>query len=249
MLLRASALAEQAAKDYEEFAFHRVHQAIHNFCVVDLSNVYFDILKDRLYTFAPRNHARRSAQTAIWRIGEALVRLLAPIMSFTCEEVWQYLPAVEARPPSVHMALFPKGEDITGNTGGADVGQLRSDWDALLSVRDQVLKEMEAARNNKTIAGSVEARVHIKAKDPVYSLLKRYEKDLRALLIVSGVDLEQASAGDGASGGVQARVEKAPGQKCPRCWNYSVHVGQDPQYPSVCERCAAALQEMEGAAK
>jgi isoleucyl-tRNA synthetase len=249
MLLRTVAVAEQAKKDYDEFAFHRVHQAIHNFCVVDLSNVYFDILKDRLYTFAPRNHARRSAQTAIWRIGEALVRLLAPIMSFTCDEVWEYLPAVENRPPSVHMAYFPSPEDITGKTGAAKLDEIRSDWDALLSVRDQVLKEMEAARNGKTIAGSVEARVDIKAQDPVYSLLQRYEKDLRALLIVSGVALEQAPAGDGASSGVQARVEKAPGQKCPRCWNYSVHVGQDPQYPSVCERCAAALQEMEGAAK
>jgi isoleucyl-tRNA synthetase len=248
MLLRTAAMAQEVLRWYGEFEFHRIYHRIHDFCVVDLSNTYFDILKDRLYTFAPESRARRSAQTAIWRIGEALVRLLAPVMSFTADEIWSFLPAVAGRPESVHLAQFPAPADITGDTAAASgLEELKSDWETLLGVRDEVLKALEEARNRKLIGGSLEAQVRVSAPEPVYSLLERYRAQLRYVFIVSQVTLAPAPSGDGASG-IQVEVGKAAGQKCERCWNYSVHVGEDRDYPMVCERCSAALDEIEAAA-
>ncbi len=210
--------------------------------------MYFDILKDRLYTFAPNSPARRSAQTAVWRIGETLVRLLAPIMSFTCEEIWQYLPKMGGRPESVHLALFPAAAEITGDEAGAPLKELRSDWDSLLSVREEVMKALETARNNGVIGPGLEAEVRVAAAAPILAVLERYRKELPALFIVSQVHLGPDTSGDGASA-VRVAVSKAAGQKCERCWNYSVHVGEDPDYPTVCERCSVALDEIEAAAK
>src|SRR5205085_8635379 len=112
MLLRTVELSESVQKYYEQMMFHRVYHVVHGFCAVDLSQIYFDVLKDRLYTGATKSRARRSAQTAIWRIAEAMVRLLAPLMSFTADEVWQYLPKRNSRPESVHLALFPTNAEI-----------------------------------------------------------------------------------------------------------------------------------------
>ena len=247
MLLRTADFSRDVQKWYETFEFHKVYQAVLNFCITDLSAVYFDVLKDRLYTFAPDNEARRSAQTAIWRIGEALVRLLAPIMSFTCEEVWQYLPKVEGRADSVHLALFPQAEEVTGkivSTTGLD--QLRTDWASLLAVRDEVLKALESARNNKLIGSGLEARVSVVAAEAIYSVLQKYAPELRYLFIVSAVEVERAAGGNGGAG-IKVEVSKAPGQKCERCWNYSSRVGQNAAYPTVCERCTAALEEIAAA--
>jgi isoleucyl-tRNA synthetase len=219
---------------------------VNNFCIVDLSAFYFDVLKDRLYTFARKSRARQSAQTAVWHIGEALVRLLAPIMSFTCEEVWQYLPKIDGRSDSVHVALFPKGSDILGDSTGlvklSDPAQ-QDDWNSLRSMRDEVLKALEEARNNKMIGTGLEAHVVITASDPVYSLLHRYAGQLRYLFIVSAVTLVRGS-GNG-TGGLHIEVKKVEGAKCDRCWNYSTHVGEDKTYPTVCERCSAVLKELE----
>ncbi|MGB8065550.1 MAG: isoleucine--tRNA ligase [Candidatus Sulfotelmatobacter sp.] len=246
MLRQTCSLATDVKNWYDEFAFHKIYQRVNNFCIVDLSAFYFDVLKDRLYTFAPRSHARRSAQTAIWRIGEALVRLLAPIMSFTCEEVWQYLPKAEGRADSVHMAQFMTISDILSDASGlvkpVDPAQ-QNDWSSLRSVRDQVLKALEEARNSKLIGTGLEAQVAISASDPVYSVLQRYSAQLRYLFIVSQVTLAQGS-GNG-TGGVHVEVKKADGAKCERCWNYSTHVGEDKTYPTVCERCSAVLKELE----
>jgi len=212
--------------------------------VVELSAFYFDVLKDRLYTYAPNSPARRAAQTVIWKIGEALLRLLAPVMSFTCEEVWQYLPAASERPVSVHVAKFPATAEILGANVAADVPKEREEWAALRAVREEVLKALEEARNTKMIGGGLEAQVTVTATDPVYATLARHRDQLRYLFIVSAVKLEHAAGGNGSSG-VTVQVEKAPGQKCERCWNYSTHVGEDLVYPTVCERCSAVLKEIE----
>jgi isoleucyl-tRNA synthetase len=245
MVRQAAEMADQVAAWYASFEFHKIYQRVNQACVVDLSAFYFDVLKDRLYTYAPDSPARRSAQTAIWKIGEALVRLLAPILSFTCEEVWQHLPKVANRPVSVHLATFPGEQEIVGELPVPDdYEQLRSDWTVLQGIRDEVLKALEGARNDKLIGGSLEAQVTLTAAEPAYSLLKRHQSELRYLFIVSQAALEKAPARDGAAA-VSVQVAKAAGRKCERCWNYSTHVGEDPVYPGVCERCSAVLKELE----
>jgi isoleucyl-tRNA synthetase len=245
MLTRTAEMVARVRRWYEEFAFHKVYQQVLQYCVVDLSAIYFDVLKDRLYTFASQSRPRRSAQTAVWRIGEALVRLFAPFMTFTGEEVWQHLPPLPGREDSVHLAHFPQHDDITGGTDKAALTpEERADWDALLVVRDEVLKALEEARRDKMIGGSLEAQVIISAAEPLYSVLERHAAGLRELFIVSAVELERSPGGNGSTG-MRVSVAKAPGEKCERCWNYSTRVGEDPTYPTVCERCSAALDQIE----
>jgi isoleucyl-tRNA synthetase len=245
MLRETCALAADVTRWYEEFAFHKIYQRINHFSVVELSAFYFDILKDRLYTYAPNSPGRRSAQTALWRIGEALVRLLAPILSFTCEEVWGYLPASTGRGESVHFEKFPTAADILGDgkTPAEDVAQ-REDWKTLRTVREQVLKVLEEARAQKIIGKAIEAQLTITAADPVFPVLARHKDELRFLFIVSSVRLQQETSGNGAA---SIQVSNAAGQKCDRCWNYSTFVGQDPAYPTVCERCSPVLKQIEAA--
>jgi len=216
---------------------------VNRFCIVDLSAFYFDVLKDRLYISVPWSPARRSAQTAIWRIGEALTRLLAPIMTFSCEEIWQFLPKTAAREASVHVAHFPAAQDLLGSNVSEHDEQQAMDWQTLRSVRDEVLKALEEARHSKLIGTPLEAQVLLTAADPVYSVLQRYNAQLRYLFIVSAVTLAQG-AGNGTSS-VHVEVKKADGAKCERCWNYSTRVGEDKNYPTVCERCSAVLKEIE----
>jgi isoleucyl-tRNA synthetase len=244
MLQQALAFANEVKASYEEFAFHKIYHRLNHFCIVDLSAFYFDVLKDRLYISAPKSQARRSAQTAIWRIGEALVRLLAPIMSFTSEEVWDYLPKIAGRKQSVHLELFPSAKEILGESSVKDSGD-DDDWTALRAVRDRVLQQLEFARNLKTIAGSLEAKVTISATEPTYSLLQKYGDQLRYLFIVSAVAVKPWVSGNGSAGGIIVNVDPADGAKCERCWNYSTHVGEDKAYPTVCERCSAVLKEIE----
>jgi isoleucyl-tRNA synthetase len=244
MLRQTAELCADVVRSYDEFAFHKVYHRVNHFCVVELSAFYFDVLKDRLYTAAPNSTARRAAQTAIWLIGETLVGLLAPIMSFTCDEVWQYLPALANREASVHLTRFPAAADILGNAPADDPGQKEA-WATLRAVREEVLKALEEARNAKQIGGSLEAQVKLTAIDPVHAVLVRHQDQLRYLFIVSAVTLEQGISGNG-TGGVVIQVSKADGQKCERCWNYSTHVGEDKTYPTVCERCSAVLKEMGG---
>jgi isoleucyl-tRNA synthetase len=243
MLRQTAALALQVERWYGEFAFHKIYQEVNRFCIVELSAFYFDILKDRLYTAAPRSRARRSAQTVLWRIGEAMVRLLAPLMSFTCDEVWQYLPQLAGRPDSVHLTLFPTTADLLEEGTPLDDPKQSADWATLRAVRDEVLKALEEARNNKLIGTGLEAQVNLSAPEPLYSVLTRYQDQLRYLFIVSAVTLQPGAAGNG-SGGISVQVSKAPGQKCERCWNYSTHVGEDAAYPTICERCSAVLKEI-----
>ncbi len=260
MLARTAELTTKVLRWYDEMEFHRVYHAINEFCTADLSAMYLDLLKDRMYTFAPNNPARRSAQTAIGRIAEALVRLTAPYLSFTAEEVWQYLPTVKGREPSVnhalsprlqypgpptkdgressvHLALFPRPEDLAPPSAAALLG----DWKQLLAVRDDVLKSLEEARKEKRIGKALEAKVRLGVPAGLEPLLRKYESSLKELFNVSQVELTTATE-QNESGALQVTTLPADGTKCERCWNYSVHVGESQKWPTVCERCVAALE-------
>jgi isoleucyl-tRNA synthetase len=220
---------------YDAYEFHTVYHTLYHFCTVTLSARYFDIIKDRLYTFAPRNRQRRSAQTVLHRIADALARMLAPLLVFTADEIWENLPPENGRPAFVHLALLPRD-------GGKGEESLLSNWERLFEIRDDVLQSLEEARVGKTIGSSLEARVEIAAAGDSYDLLSRYSDELRYLFIVSQVDVVRSD--EGASG-VVVKVLPAEGKKCERCWNYSIHVGESARYPNVCERCVAALEEIE----
>src|SRR5579864_1700249 len=243
-LLRAAELSDRVRGYYDRFEFHRIYHLVNEFAV-DLSTGFIDVVKDRLYTSAPNSHGRRSAQTATWRIAEALVRLVAPIMSFTADEIWGFLPNVSGRLESVHLAHFPKAEEITGTVSDPASGQaVWKDFETLMKVRDAALKALEVARQEKIIGSALEAVVTISGPSELVPLLQRYRNDLRFLLIVSGVEVKPGSGGNGSTP-LHVSIQKAPGQKCDRCLNYSTHVGENDRYPTVCERCSAALAQIE----
>jgi isoleucyl-tRNA synthetase len=233
VLLRAEDLVSRCRGWYDEFAFHKVYHSTYAFCTVDLSSIYFDVLKDRLYTSAPKSQARRSAQTALYRLLDALVRLLAPLMSFTAEEVWTHME----RPDSVHMALFPEPGDLSAGIPG-DARKRTAAWDRLMEVRDSVLKSLEAARNEKRIGAPLEACVRLSASGELLALLQEYSSQLPGLLIVSQVKVEFGE------GELAIAVERASGTKCERCWKYTHDVGSDTRFPTICKACAEAVNEI-----
>jgi len=244
MLERTADLVKKCREWYASYEFHRVYHAIHDYCTVDLSAFYYDVLKDRLYTKAPDSHARRSAQTAVYKISSALIRLAAPILVFTAEEIWKYLPKASGEPTSVHIALFPEEAELRTNIAPT----LVNTWELLAKVRGEVLKALESARNEKKINSGLEAKVLLGADLELKSKLKQHLAQLPGLFIVSQVDLLNVGAGDYRSELIptfSVTVQKADGTKCNRCWNYSTHVGEDSRYPTYCERCSLALAEIE----
>jgi isoleucyl-tRNA synthetase len=234
ILARTAELDAKIRAAYDDFEFHRAYHALNEYINSDLSALYLDVLKDRLYTFAPNHPARRSAQTALWRIAETLTRLVAPILSFTADEVWQSLPKVASREASVHLALFP---DIAEIVPGR-VKTIEEDWEKLLTVRDEVLLSLEAARQTKLVGKGLDARVHIETSGGTLSLLERYDSSLKELFNVSQVSLSHIEHLNGETRVVTAAAD---GVKCERCWNYTTDVGNDARYPTVCLRCAEAL--------
>ncbi len=216
---------------YEAYEFFSVYHALYNFATVTLSARYFDIIKDRLYTFAPRSTARRSAQTVLFQIGDAMARMLAPLLVFTADEVWENLPGVSET--SVHLTEFPK-------PNSDDRTDLLSNWERLFEIRDEVLRALEAARVAKQIGSSLEAKVKLNASGETFKLLNAHQSELRYLFIVSQVELNETAGAD-----VSITVTTADGEKCERCWNYSTRVGESEKFPTVCERCSDALGEIE----
>src|SRR5580700_3591804 len=244
MLERTAELVRKCREWYAAYDFHRVYHAIHDYCVVDLSAFYFDVLKDRLYTKAARNRTRRSAQTAVWKIVSALVRLAAPILVFTSEEIWAHLPKLPGEPESVHIDVFPTELALRSNMDA----KTKLEWEKLHALRAEVLQDLERARTQKFINASLEAKICLRSKGLYLELLERHAKDLPGLFIVSQVEVlpfDGPVDGDHAEP-FQVEVLRADGTKCQRCWNYSTHVGEKPRYPGVCERCSEALAEIEG---
>lgn len=239
ILIRAEKLVERSRAWYDEFAFHRVYQALYNFATTDLSAIYFDVLKDRLYTSAPKSQTRRSAQTALYRLTYALVRLLTPLLTFTTEEVWSYMKLPAGAPDSVHLAVFPEPSELTAGLTEAN-RERAANWEKLMPVREQVLKSLEVARQEKFIGAPLEARVHLQADDSLYPLLEEYGADLPGLFIVSQVSLEN-HASDVA---LSVHVDRAEGTKCERCWKYTNDVGFNPELPTICASCAASVEEI-----
>lgn len=237
ILIKAEELVRKCRAAYDEFSFHSVYRAVYDFAVMELSAVYFDVLKDRLYTTAPRSHARRSAQTAIYRLHLALVRLMAPILSYTCEEVWGHTRQEPGRPASVHLERLPVPDDLTDGLPESQRRHL-ADWDKLMALRDPVLKALDQAREEKVIGGSLEAAVQLNAGDETYPLLAEYEAQLPALFIVSQVEVRKTHAEE-----MSIIVTRAVGDKCERCWKYTLDVGSDSDFPTVCKACATAVKE------
>ncbi len=236
---RMTGLVERVRKAYESYEFHLVHHTVVDFCAMDLSAIYFDILKDRLYSSKATSLERRSAQTVLHRIAKDLIRLLAPVMSFTAEEAWQNLPGAAAAAKSVFLAGFPEA----GKGVGTASPELMATFEKLLAVREGVQGILEVARREKQIGGSVEARVVLHAEGALGMLLLKHARELPSLFIVSQVDLvdaapEGAQPVSNAAGNFSVKVEPARGEKCPRCWTFSEAVGKS---GPVCERCQAAL--------
>jgi isoleucyl-tRNA synthetase len=233
MLARTRDLTEKVLQWYKEFEFHRVYQAVNEFAIVDLSSFYLDALKDRMYTFAPTSQERRSAQTVFWQIAETLVRLVAPVMSFTSDEVWEYLPAMEGREASVHLALFPKPETIFS----ADPAPVLEEWKQLFQVRDEALRVLEEERQGKRIGKGLEAELVIAATGDTLALLKRHAAGLKEVINVSAVNVVEGPA-------LSIKALPASGTKCARCWNFMPEVGPYGIWENVCTRCQSALKEM-----
>jgi len=254
MLARTRELTEKVRDWYAAFEFHRVYHAVNEFAIVDLSSFYIDVLKDRMYTFAPTSQARRSAQTVLWQITEALVRLVAPILSFTADEVWEHLPVVEGREASVHLALFPKPEEVFSE----DPTKLIEEWKQLFAFRDLALIELEGERKAQRIGKGLEADLQITATGKDLALLQRLSAtDLKEFFNVSNVrlvDIDFSSKAAGKAIGfkhsdLDFRTDIKPlpasGHKCARCWNFMPEVSAFGIWQNVCTRCQAALTEMK----
>ena len=235
-LHRLQKLISRVREAYENFEFHIVYHSVQNFCAVEMSALYFDILKDRLYTFSAPSSGRRSAQTALYEILKTLTRLMAPILSFTAEEVWRYIPAESGRAESVHLTLFP------GLQSEYLDDALSERWERIWEIRAVVTKALEEARKEKVIGLSLDAQVYLYLPEKIYHFLQPYEKDLKSIFIVSSVALHPAASGTTDEKEVRAEVFRADGKKCERCWNYDVSVGHHSEHPTICNRCVEAIQ-------
>lgn len=221
---------------YETYEFNDVYRAIHSYCVVDLSNVYLDIVKDRLYVEAPTSKTRRAAQTAMYYILSAITRLLAPVLCFTSDEIWKMLPEDKNfSRENVILNDMPATLDITFGE------ELKAKWDRILAIRSDVMKATENARVEKIIGSNLDAAITLYAQGEVYDFLADVLEDLPDVFIASEVLLKKEGEGAYQGNGFSADVKKAEGEKCERCWHYDRNVGVDPDHPTLCPRCAAIL--------
>jgi isoleucyl-tRNA synthetase len=238
---------ERVQTAYQEYEFHKVFHTLHNLCTTDLSAFYLDILKDRLYASAPKSVERKSAQTAMWRILLILLRDMAPVLSFTAEEVFQYLP--ENLKPGIATVFALRDKDAPGYLlSDAD----RAAWDTMLAVRAEVSRALEPLRKAGTIGHGLDSRVMLYADDALRATLEGLGTDLRAAFIFSQLVVEPLANAPADSvevaevTGLRIGVEKAKGEKCERCWIYSEELNTNPDYPNTCPRCAKVLREIEG---
>jgi isoleucyl-tRNA synthetase len=233
ILEECSKTGKKILKAYENYEYHIVFHTIYNFFTVELSSFYLDVLKDRLYCSSKKSQLRRSAQTALFNLLKFTLVLMAPILPFTTEEVWEFMPAFKGKEESVHLEDFPLFKEKWLDDALFEEGE------SLLLIREKVLKELEIAREGERIGNSLEARIILKVPASQQVLLKKYKKDLPSLFIVSAVELQSQSGEE-----LEAEVSKAPGAKCQRCWNFSPYVGKSSEYPHFCKRCEEVVMAM-----
>ncbi len=253
ILARYGDVAGRVLGAYEEYEYGTIFQALNAFTTLDLSAFYADVSKDRLYTFAAHSPERRSAQTAMYLMADGLTRLAAPILSFTADELWRFLPGRDGREESVHMAVFPSRDDLEAFADR----ELVERWDRLVSVREQVLAEIEPLRKDKRIGSSLQAKVVLSAPEAELAFLRTHADQLPMLFIVSDVELrpapstvERPAPSDvepREKGRVLVAIERAGGTKCERCWRYVGKVSSEPASAGLCERCQDALVIPHGA--
>ncbi|MGI6711616.1 MAG: isoleucine--tRNA ligase [Bacillota bacterium] len=237
-------LIERILKGYQDYEFHIVYHSIHKFCVVDMSAFYLDIIKDRLYASNPEDIGRRAAQTVMYDIIQALVRLISPILAFTSEEIWRYLPQEKDTPVSVQMVQMPLVEEKYLHD------ELEVKWARILDIREVVSKELELARRNKVIGHSLNAAVDLYPDEELYGFLKELEDQLPMIFIVSTVtlhdpgDLVPDKAFKSEELPLAVTVSTAPGEKCERCWIFSKTVGEDTKHPTLCNRCSHVVNSL-----
>jgi isoleucyl-tRNA synthetase len=237
-------LIERVLNAYRNYEFHIVYHAVHKFCVVDMSAFYLDIVKDRVYTSLAKDPGRRAAQTVMYDIIHALVRLIAPILTFTAEEIWRYLPKEADAPVSVQLVSMPevKGEYINED--------LAAKWDRILDIREKVSKELELARQQKVIGHSLNAAVELYPDEELYEFLKQVADQLATIFIVSSATLYAPGtqvpeeAGKAEDMPLVIKVSLAPGEKCERCWTFSPSVGEDQDHPTLCRRCSGVVKSI-----
>jgi isoleucyl-tRNA synthetase len=238
-IARTDALQQEVIAAYRSYEFHLIYQKVHNFCVVDLGAFYLDVLKDRLYTTPTGGQPRRSAQTALWHIAEAMVRWLAPILSFTAEEIWHALPRHGGRPESVFLSQWHSLPPVAAVSA--------VDWDAVIALKADASRELEALRTAGKIGGTLDAAIDVWAEPAVHARLAPLGDELRFALITSEARLHEAAtrpadavaAPSVAKAGVYLAVRPSTGRKCVRCWHLRPDVGQDPRHPEICARCAS----------
>lgn len=227
---------------YDNYQFHTVVQRLMRFCSIEMGSFYLDIIKDRQYTTKADSLARRSCQTALWHISEALVRWIAPILSFTADEIWGYLPKLDNR------AEFVFTEEFYDGLFGLDESDKLDDtyWQQLLKVRAEVNRVLEQARNDKLIGAGLEAKVTVYASEEIRPLLEQLGNELRFVLITSQVVVKPLSKADVAESeltGLAIKVERADGEKCPRCWHFATDIGSNKEHSHICGRC---IENVEG---
>lgn len=223
-------LIASVTQAYENFVFHRVFSLIYNFCTVEMSSIYMDVLKDRMYCDGADSLSRRSAQTAMYKILDCLIRMLAPILVHTAEEVWKVMKFKSSGVESIHLAQMPKVDD------SIDYLADEPKWQKLMELRDEVLRVLEGLRQEKKIASNQEASVTIRCDADSAAAIEQFGlKNFTALCIVSEVKLQKGATETTVS------ANKSPHQKCQRCWNYWPSVGSDTKYPDLCERCVSVI--------
>jgi isoleucyl-tRNA synthetase len=233
ILARYAELGLTTLEAYEAYDYPTIFQALNAFATVDLSSLYNDISKDRLYTFAARSKERRSAQTAMYIMAEGLTRLIAPILSVSAEQLWQHLPG--KREESVHLELFPAAAELKALVDP----DLLARWHRLSDLRERVLAQIEPLRKDKQIGSSLQARVVLSLSPGDAEFLARYKNDLPMLFIVSEVELRPGSDA------TTIAIERADGVKCDRCWRVVKSVSRDPAWAGICDRCQTALAPSE----